>query len=351
MLVLSLSPTFALAFNITYDSSTSTAPAGFFTAFNYVAALYENAFSDPITINLQVGWGKINGANLGDGNRAQTANFQLPLTFAQVRDALSRDAKSISDRTSTGSLPVADPVGASTSWVLSRSEAKAVGLLAGNDRNIQISTGLPRPDGYIGFMNDAASYTFDPNRRAVAGKYDFIGIASHEITELMGRYGQGQTIPGGHCPLDLFRFLSPGVRDLALANSGAYFSIDGGFTAINTFRGKLGGDPSDWLGATADSYNAVASTGQILAISPGDLTAMDVIGYDVPSLPLSVSFAGNEVLVSWPATIHSYHLETSPSLDSGGQWNPVAQTPASVGSQWVVTNRILITDAFYRLTK
>jgi hypothetical protein len=65
---------------------------------------------------------------------------------------------------------------------MSNAEAKALGLLAGN------ATGI---DGYVGF-NNSANYTFNPNNRAVAGEYDFIGLALHEITEVMGRYGVTQ---------------------------------------------------------------------------------------------------------------------------------------------------------------
>ena len=129
-------------------------------------------------------------------------------------------------------------------------EAKALGLIPGNN---------PTSDGSIGF-NSTASWTFDPNNRAVAGKNDFIGVAEHEITEVMGRYGLGQNgfASGHYSPLDLFRYTAPGTLDLAPAN-GAYFSIDGGNTVINTFNGTGGGDLSDWLGTTLDSFNHSSS--------------------------------------------------------------------------------------------
>src|SRR5215813_1102212 len=71
--------------------------------------------------------------------------------------------------------------------------------------------------GWVGF-NRTESYTFDPNNRAVTGAFDFFGAADHEITEVMGRYGFGQNGGGGRdSPIDLFRYFSPGVRDLAAA--------------------------------------------------------------------------------------------------------------------------------------
>ena len=44
------------------------------------------------------------------------------------------------------------------------------------------------------------SYTYDPNNRAVAGKFDFIGVAMHEISEIMGRIGlMGENPPAQSC--------------------------------------------------------------------------------------------------------------------------------------------------------
>ena len=53
----------ALSFNLTFDDSTVGAPAEFFTAFNDAIQFYETNFTDPITINLQVGWGEVTGQN------------------------------------------------------------------------------------------------------------------------------------------------------------------------------------------------------------------------------------------------------------------------------------------------
>jgi hypothetical protein len=261
----------ALAFNLTYDTSTTSAPSGFFTAFNNAISFYEAEFSDPITINLHVGWGEINGNPLSPGDIGQSLTSQLGLfTYAQVRTALVNDAKSADDATAIAHLPSADPTGGA-SFVMSGAEARALGLLAGN---------APGIDGWVGFRN-TAPYTFDPNNRAVAGEYDFIGLASHEITEIMGRYGLGQNgaSSGRYSPIDLFRYSSPGVLDLVPANN-AYFSIDGGATAINVFNGTGGGDLSDWKGLTTDSYNASLTLGQKLDATPGDITEMDVIGYN-----------------------------------------------------------------------
>jgi hypothetical protein len=69
------------------------------------------------------------------------------------------------------------------------------------------------------------------------------------------------------------------VLDLVPASS--YFSIDGGTTVINVYNGPGGGDLADWAGLTADSYNAFTSSGRESPVSPGDITQLDVIGYDL----------------------------------------------------------------------
>ena len=262
----------ALSFNLTYDNSTAGAPAGFFTAFDNAIQFYETTFADPITINLQVGWGKINGQNLSPGALGQSStNGQVFSSFAPVKSALTSDAKSASDATSVANMPATDPTGGAF-YAMSLAEAKALGLKDAN---------APGLDAFVGF-NSAAAFTFDPNNRAVPNEVDFIGIAEHEISEIMGRYGLGQNFrpSGRYSPIDFFRYSSPGVLDLVPAN-GAYFSIDGGTTVINTFNGTGGGDLSDWAGATSDSYNAFVTGGVKLPVSAGDITEMDVIGYDL----------------------------------------------------------------------
>ena len=258
-------PASAVSFVVTYDQSTANAPAGFLAAFNYVINFYQTELTDPITINLHVGWGEVNGRIIPSGALGTSlTNEQGNYTYNQIKAALVSHARTLADVTAIANLPASDPTGGG-SFLMANAEAKALGLLTGNASGV---------DGYVGF-DKTASYTFDPNNRAVAREYDFIGIAEHEISEVMGRYC---LTSGMYAPLNLFRYTGPGALAPVPGNRD-YFSIDGGNTVINTFNGTGGGDVGDWLGNTPDSYNANAALGTKLDVSTGDITLMDVIGY------------------------------------------------------------------------
>jgi hypothetical protein len=121
------------------------------------------------------------------------------------------------------------------------------------------------------------------------------------------------TFYGALEPLDMFRHAGPNARALTLGN-GHYFSIDCGATNLASFNGTAGGDLSDWAGYTIDAFNAAAYSGVLLPISSADITALDVIGYDLNPGLTSTSSPSGSIIAS----------------NTGGQLQPVPE-PGSLG--------------------
>ncbi|MFO1092516.1 MAG: NF038122 family metalloprotease [Planctomycetaceae bacterium] len=134
-------------------------------AFNYVISEFQNLFTDNINININVKAG-----NVGLG---QSATFLYgKFDYSQIQALLTADQANGSDNTATLQ---SDERRCHDQFWLSTAEAKALGLNPGNSS-----------DGTFTFSN-AQAYTFDPNNRQVAGRFDWIGVAEHEVSEIMGR--------------------------------------------------------------------------------------------------------------------------------------------------------------------
>ncbi len=274
-------PATVLTINLTYDPDATFTAAGLTltditnmkAANTYAAQQFTSNFHDPINVNIKI------TAVAGTGTLGQSSTFLALPTFANMRNATFNDRSSTDDNTATGatgSLPstLVDPVAGPHDYLVSTAQAKALALSADGLSN----------DGTYTF-GGGHSYTYDPLNRAVAGKFDYIGVSMHEMSEIMGRIGlMGQNLTGNpdYMQMDLFHFTGAGTRGLN-NGSGRNFSVDNGTTLLKLWNNAAvnGGDLADWASGTNDCFNAFSSSGVKNDLSAVDIRNMDVIGYDL----------------------------------------------------------------------
>ena len=329
-LLLSLRPAAALTIHVTYDISVTSATnaAQIEAAFGTAVQLFQDLYTNSATINITMYWGPAGpfsgGINLG---RSQ---FELIFSsYSEITNALRLHRTSAADTNSVASLPATDPTGAGN-WLVPLAEARALNL-----------SGLPPDeDGEVGFATNV-SYTFDPNNRSVPGKFDFIGVAEHEVSEVLGRCTFG--LQGNNfVPYDLFRFTGNGVRSFDPAATNAYFSVNNGATALKFFYTNASfGDIQDWLSsATPDSFNAFTSSGHLSPISAADILTLDVLGYNGPGYEKARLFLTNPSsgtmqirFVNTPGTNFSI-LESTNLTTPLGSWTVLGNPTESPAGQY-----------------
>ena len=263
----------ALTINVNYDSSVVSSPdsASIQSGFAWAVQTFQNQFTNPVTVNLTVYWGATGPFYQGISLGASSTSLVGYFSYADLKMALRNARCSAADTNSVASLPTVNPIG-TNQWLIPRAEAKALKFLTAND---------PASDGAVGFASDV-NYTFNPTNRAVPGKYDFIGVAEHEISEVLGRgFGLGY-YGGGYQPNDLFRFSAYGVRNFDPYASEVYFSVDNGATPLKYFYGDINsGDVQDWASsASLDAYDAYLTSGKQAELSTNDFVALDILGYN-----------------------------------------------------------------------
>src|SRR6266436_5134228 len=268
--------------NVTYDAAAlATAPAGFFSAVNYVVALFDATFTNTATVNIEVGYGDFpyDGSLLNSYLGLNQQNNVVSVSYSQVRQALVNE---VAPGAST--LPSTSPF--SGQLQMGSAQEKALGL-------IDASTAL---DGWVGIASNAAlqqldgtSWSFSSTAVPTATQYYLIGVIEHEISELMGRNSYLGT-RGEYGVIDLYRYAAANVRQTGTGDP-AYFSINNGVTNLDSFNNPhvSAGDLSDWAPnagpsgvfkyAASDAFDNNSLPGQINALTSTDLILMGALGW------------------------------------------------------------------------
>jgi hypothetical protein len=346
-------PIRALTFNITYDPSVTSQPnaAQIEAAIGIATQTFQTLYTNSSTVNVTVYWGAVGpfsgGIDLGASSTAAIGTY----TYAQLTDALSAARTTAADSNAVASLPPSDPI-AGNQWYMAEAESKALGLSSfyGIDPNDTASS-----DGDVGFASDV-SYTFDSTNRAVAGDYDFIAVAEHELSEIMGRDNFGLNQNNNYVPYDLFRFTASGTRSFNVNDSNVYFSVDNGVTVLKNFNPNNGGDIQDWTPSTPpDTYDEAISSGVSGKLSSADLTSVSIIGYNLnftpPRLTGTKMANGNFKINFTNVTGMSFVVLASTNISqSVSNWTNLGAPTESPAGQYQFTDTQANKMRFYRVS-
>jgi hypothetical protein len=285
--------------NATFDSSITSDPnvMQIEAGINAAISRMEAAVTNNITVNITFA-----ETNTGLGS-SNTSHFTVQ--YGQYLTALqTQQTPSANDATALASLPPGpnNPVNGSGNVFVQTTLARALKIasFSGSDGTISLNTSI---------MNLSRTGPQNPSF------FDLQAVAAHEIDEVFGIGGPGSAMQlsgaytgqppptGAVGPLDLFRYSAVGTRSFTMDPNAvaAYFSINSGTTDLvhfnqNGFVGTSGADFGDWgtgaPGASNTSGNsppqvqdAFGTPGAIVNIGTNELTALDVIGYDVSQVP------------------------------------------------------------------
>jgi hypothetical protein len=270
--------------NITYDPSVVGAPAGFQTTVDAVAALYENHFTDNLTLNITVVYGVLGPNGLGQSQPGSLTQ----ISYTNLVTDVANDATTAND--TAAALASTDPISGTHTYWMNRGEQKSLGVLSGTD------TGS---DGTVTFSNAAGTFDYDRTDGIGSSLYDFFGVVAHEFSEIMGRNlltagtitsSDGTTtFTNSNYLFDLYHYSAAGTRSF-VGTSAGYFSIDNGTANLGDFNTNSGGDFGDWSSAVGnDAQRAFSNSGVINPITSRDYTALDILGWDFVNTAPTVS--------------------------------------------------------------
>ncbi len=327
----------ALTININWDSSVTNGScpnqAQFQSAVNKAVQFLQSTYTNPGTININVGCGEIDGTTLGSGTLGESAYyFYNGYSASSVESMLKSLPQSSSDLSAYVSFPPASLYTTPGGFAVNTAEGKMLGTVSANSTAI---------DGFVGFAT-MYSWTYDNTSGVAGGTFDLEGTALHEITEIMGRWSGINT--NGNAPaytsvMDLFRYSGPALP--TFSNAG-YLSIDQGVTDLRDLNTASGGDSGDWANSDAgDAMLAFSNSGTPNVFTPQDVTVMNILGFTTaaPGAPTNlIASAGNsQVALTWKAgsNASSYNVMRS---SNGSAMASIASVTSLNYTDTAVTN-------------
>ena len=263
----------ALTITPTFDSTWSSAPSGDLAAaeaaFANVDGLYAAAFSNPVTVSIEVSWGSLNGTALPGNALGATSISYLPSSLNQIETLLRNDAAANPTNTALATAVQYLPNSVSgPSFILPAAQYETL-----------TGTNLSGYQAYIGF-GSSTNWQFSQTGGIASGAYDFTGVVAHEVSHALGRVSYEFVNPTPYLtPLDLFRYNCGTTTLNDTYGTTACFSIDGGTTDLQTFSPTS--DSADWYGPTGtgtDAYDAYLTSGVLTNVTPVDYTLMSALG-------------------------------------------------------------------------
>lgn len=133
----------------------------------------------------------------------------------------------------------------------------------------------------------------------------------------------------------------------ALPTSGSGFSTLYSFTALDpdTFTNSDGANPSSQLVMSGSTLFGTAQNGGWYSV--GTVFSLPAL---TPTLPaLSIVRLGTNVVVTWPANLTGYTLQSTTNLAAAATWSTVSPAPVITSGKYTVTNSLSPIRRFYRL--
>lgn len=261
----------------TFDSSITSLPgaAAIEGAINNAISAVTTNITSPNNITVSIDF-----QNMGTGLGESTTGF-YNVGYSSFRSAFAAVATQPNQLTALASLPntANNPVTNNANLLVTSAEGRNLGF---NTPGIVNGTF----DTLIGLNT---SITFPPGSNN-GSNYFLQAVANHEIDESLGIGGAGSTVgdtgsffsnnPGD---LDIYRYTAAGARTYTTTGDDAWFSINGGTTDLIQFNQAGGGsDYGDWhTSGTLRVQDAVGTPGATPALGPDEITALNVIGYDL----------------------------------------------------------------------